>query len=466
MSNFVTMTIHELAPLIERREVSPVDVTRESLERIEALDDRLHAFITVRGEQAMEAARAAESDIAAGRYRGPLHGVPLGIKDNIAVGGWPTTNASALMTDFVTDYDATVVARLRKAGAIIVGKNNLHEWAMGGTCVKSAFGVIHNPWNEAYVPGGSSGGSAAAVSASLIYGSVGTDNKGSVRSPASFCGVVGVKPTYGLVSRFGQLPPTSATTDHLGPIAKDVVDAATMLNVLAGYDEQDPTSIESPSKDYTEGIDRGLAGLRIGVPRNFYFELATEEVRSLVERAIATLGSLGATVVDVRIPSLQHMPLTDAAWVNEIRPFLLPYARKGPQGFADPTIWDRVILGEMLRASDIVKAARLRTLIQHEFQAIMREVDLLAMPTSMTAAFLIKAAEPGGAAASGSSSLTAPLNLTGMPAVSLPCGFSADGLPVGLTLAGRHWEDDVVLRAAYAYEQAATGGYKAPPIAN
>lgn len=465
MSDFAKMTIHELAPLIERRAVSPVEVAREALDRIDALDKRLHAFVTVRHEQALAAARSAEEEIGRGDYRGPVHGVPLGIKDNIAVAGWPTTNASALMTDNITDYDATVVARLRGAGGVIVGKNNLHEWAMGGTCVKSAFGVIHNPWDESRIPGGSSGGSAAAVSASMIFGSVGTDNKGSIRMPASYCGVVGIKPTYGLVSRFGQLPATTATTDHLGPIAKDVLDAAILLNLLAGHDPLDPSSLASESRDYTVGIAQGVAGVRIGVPRAFYFDRTAPDVTTVINRAIAALAAAGAEVSEVTIPSLQHMPLTDPAWVNEVRPFLLPYAKESPRNFADRTIWERVIVGELLRASDIVKALRLRSLIESEFRSVLHDVDVLVMPTTMTAAFPIDEAEPGGPMASSTTVLPAPLNLTGMPAVAVPCGFTDEGLPVGLTIAGRHWEESLVLQVAYACEQATTGGYRLPPIA-
>lgn len=464
MSEIATMTIHELAPLIQRRQVSPVEVTREALGRIESLDSRLHAFITVRPDQALDEARRAEAETSRGSYRGPLHGIPLGIKDNIAVRGWPTTNGSALMTDWVTDYDATVVARLREAGAVIVGKNNLHEWAMGGTCAKTAFGAVRNPWDETRVPGGSSGGSAAAVSASLIYGSVGTDNKGSIRIPASYCGVVGLKPTYGLVSRFGELPSTSSTTDHLGPIAKDVRDTAVMLNLLAGYDPQDPTSIRSQQRDYTAHLDQGVAGLRVGVPQSYFFEQATPEVRGMVTRAVETLGSLGAEVREVRVPSLQHMPLADSAWVNEARPFLLPYALRGREVFADQSIWDRLMLWEFVRAADLVRAARLRSVICREFQEAMQQVDLLAMPTAMTTAFPIDDAQPGTYPANTTTILAAPFNLVGMPTISVPCGRTPEGLPVGLMLAGRHWEDEVVLRAAYAYEQATTGGYAAPPV--
>jgi aspartyl-tRNA(Asn)/glutamyl-tRNA(Gln) amidotransferase subunit A len=462
------MTIHELAPLIERREVSPVELTEEALERIERLDPRLHAFITVRGEQAMAVAREAEAEIARGEYRGPLHGVPVGIKDNIAVAGLPATNGSALMTDHVPDYDATTVERLRAGGAIVVGKNNMHEWAMGsGSSLTAPFGVMHNPWDESCICGGSSSGSAAAVSASLIYGSVGTDGMGSVRMPSSYCGVVGLKPTYGLVSRFGELPPTSSTNDHLGPIAKDVRDAAILLNLLAGYDPKDPTSIPSTSKNYLEGLERGVSGLRIGVPQNYFFDDASAEVRNAVHEAVEVLGSLGASVHEVHLPSLKYIPLMGSAAVNESRAFLMPFALQGPRAFADESIWERVMVGELVRTADTLKAARLRNLMREEFLGVMESVDLLAMPTTPTPAFPLEEAArtEGRDWITGTTSLTYPFNLIGMPAVSVPCGFSSTGLPIGLMLAGRHWEDDVVLRVAYAYEQAATHGYVPSPPA-
>ncbi len=467
MTDTVTMTIHDIAPLIERREVSPVGLTREVLDRIQRLDSRLHAFVTVGAEQALAEAEAAEAEIAAGKYRGPLHGVPLGIKDNIAVRGWPTTNASPLMTDFVTDYDAAVVERLREAGAVIVGKNNMHEWAMGSTCDTGPFGAVHNPWDESRVPGGSSGGSAAAVSASLIFGSVGTDGMGSIRMPSSYCGVVGLKPTYGLVSRFGELPPTSSTTDHLGPIAKDVRDAALMLNVLAGHDGRDPTSVESAAKDYTASLEQGVKGVRIGVPGNFFFDKVWPEIRSAVERAVNLLVEAGASRRDVRIPSLQYMHLISPAQVGEARAFLLPYALRGPGGFGDPSIWERVIAGEFTRTTDTIQALRLRNQIREEFLAVLEEVDVLAVPTTITPAFPIdhRGELPGGYADanSGATLLTFPFNMVGMPAISLPCGFTSDGLPIGLMLAGRHWEDDLVLRAARAYERASDTGYAISP---
>lgn len=463
MSELARKTIHELAPLIERREVSPVEVTREALVRIEALDVRLHSFVTVRGEEALAAARDAEAEIGAGRYRGPLHGIPMGIKDNIAVARWPTTNGSAAMTDFVTDYDATAVARLREAGAVIVGKNNLHEWAMSGTCLWSAFGRIHNPWDEGRIPGGSSGGSAAAVSASMIFGSLGTDARGSVRIPAAFCGIVGLKPTQGLVSRFGQLPATSADSDHVGPLAKDVTDAALLLNVLAGHDPRDPTSRRFVTKDYSAGLDAGIRRLRIGVPQKFFFDQAAPEVAAIVRQAVEQLEGLGAEIRAVEFPSLQHVSFA-ATGASEATAYLMPLVLRGRSAFTDESLWQRLVVGQFARGEDLKQGARVRSLISGEFRAAMEQVDLLAVPTMTTAAPTIEEAlDPGGAQAL--TLLTTPFNLTGIPTVSLPCGFTAEGLPVGLSLAGRHGEDDVVLRAAYAYEQATSGGYVAPPMA-
>lgn len=471
MTSLSRLTIHELAPQIQRRAVSPVEVTRECLERIEAHDGALHTFIVVRPEVALAEARAAEEEIARGSYRGPLHGLPVGIKDNIAVAGWPTTNGSALMTDHIAREDADVVQRLRRAGAVVVGKNNMHEWALGGTSGSSAFGAVGNPWDPRRTPGGSSGGSAAAVSASFVFASVGTDNKGSVRIPASYSGVVGLKPTFGLVSRYGQLPPTSATTDHIGPLTKDVQDAALLLNVMAGYDRRDPTSVPSRAKDYTAGLDRGVDGLRVGIPTNFFYEWTAPEVAQRVREAVNVFASLGARVEEVELPGLQYVPLLDAATINEARAYLLPFARRGPSAFADPVIWERIIVGEFVRASDMVKAMRLRNALRQEFVEAMRRVDLLISPTTVTAAFPHDraqdpiAANGGPAYRDSTTLLTFPYNLTGMPVVSVPCGYTSEGLPVGLSIAGRWWEDDLVLRAGFAYEQAATGGYQRPPMA-
>jgi aspartyl-tRNA(Asn)/glutamyl-tRNA(Gln) amidotransferase subunit A len=293
---------------------------------------------------------------------------------------------------------------------------------------------------------------------------------GSIRIPASYCGVVGYKPTYGLVSRFGELPPTSSTVDHLGPLAKDVTDAATLLTVLAGPDSRDPTSIPCTPRDYAADLDRSIEGLHVGVPRNFFPDHAAPEVQAAVMRAIDMLVSLGAEVHEVRIPSLQHMPLMSGANWNESRSYLLQFARLGPSAFADQTIWERQIVGQFLRAADLAKLMQLRSLIRREFLAVMETVDVVATATTPSAAFpidphgLLAGAKPGENHVDITNLLTYPYNLVGMPAISLPCGFTPEGLPVGLMLAGRHWEDDVVLRTAYAYERVTAWAYAIPPF--
>jgi aspartyl-tRNA(Asn)/glutamyl-tRNA(Gln) amidotransferase subunit A len=471
MSTTALMTIRHLSSAIRNKSLSPVEVTQAILERIQTLNPRINAFISIESDQAMAQARLAEDAIVRGEYLGPLHGVPVGVKDNLAIEGWTTTCGSHYLADNKTSYSATVVEKLRASGAVIVTKDNMHEWAMGNTCSGGPFGTVHNPWDESRVPGGSSGGSAAAVSTSMVYASVGTDGKGSVRMPSSYCGIVGMKPTRGLVSRFGQLPPTSAPHDHVGPLTKDVADAAIMLNALAGYDPRDPTSVPSPAKDYSASCGQGIAGLRVGVPRQFFFEPAEAEVQEAVTRALGVLASLGAEVREVEIPALKYISLVEKSVFDEGHSFLLPLLRQGSRAFADPTIWERLIVRQFARPLDIVKTGQLANAIRRDFLAVMEQVDVLATPTTVSAAFPIgtQAVSADGKPAGRLESptlLTFPFNLTGMPAISVPCGFTQEGLPIGMTLAGRHWEDDVVLRAAYEYEQAATGGYTPPPVAS
>lgn len=468
MNDIAALTIHELAPRIESRELSPVDVVGECLRRIDELDPQLHSFVRYWPDEAVAAAEAAATEIADGGYRGPLHGIPVSIKDNLAVAGWPTTNGSALMADHITDFDATVVRKLREAGAIVVGKNNLHEWARGVNCTGGPFGTVHNPWDLTRVPGGSSGGSAAAVSASLVYGAVGTDGKGSIRIPASFCGVVGLKPTYGLVSRFGQLPPTSMLVDHVGPIAKDATDAAILLQAMAGDDPADPMSGSWTPIDYSAELTGRIEKVRVGVPENFFFDQSSAEVEAVVRAAIDVLVKLGAAVRPVRIPSLRHMHLVDAALLSESYGPVRRALAQGPKAFADETIWERAVVGSLVRTQDTVQAARLHNLIRREFVEVMEDVDLLAVPTTPTPAFPIDEPDvaPGESTREQSpvTALTLPHNISGMPAISLPCGFVAGGLPVALMLGGRFGEDHVVSQGAYAYEQATSGGYRPPPI--
>ena len=479
MSALASETIGGLAPLIARGEVSPVELVEASLERIEAHEPTLHAYVRVEPESAVSAARDAEREIRGGRYLGPLHGIPVAVKDNFAVAGWPTTNGSRLMADHVTDFDAAIVERLRAAGAIVLGKSNMHEWGMGGTCSGMHFGTVRNPWALDRVPGGSSGGSAAAVSAGLAYAAVGADGMGSIRTPASYCGVVGFKPTYGLISRYGSLPPTSSWYDHAGPIARDVKDAAILLSALAGPDPRDPTSLAPPAG---WGIDSGrltldVTGLRIAIPRTHFFEDATPVVREAVEAAAATFVELGANVTEIELPSLAHVGLVLLGAQTEAHSFLVPLALAHPEGFASEEVRLSILATELVPHTAVRHALQLRNLIRAQVSDAMREVDVLLTPTNSTTAFPIGAHSVEVGTQGGVVDLTKPraqgrittrlawpFNVTGMPAISVPAAETDRGLPIGIQLAARHWDEATLIRSAYAYEQATSGGYRPPPL--
>jgi aspartyl-tRNA(Asn)/glutamyl-tRNA(Gln) amidotransferase subunit A len=476
MSGLAVTTIAELAPLVERREVSPIEVTQAALDRITALEPQLNAYITLMPDEALAAARGAEAEIQAGRYRGPLHGVPVGIKDNIAVAGHPTTAGSKALRDYVTDYDATAVTRLREAGAIVVGKTNLHEWAMGGTCTVGYFGGVHNPWDTACTPGGSSGGSAASVSAGGVFAALGTDGWGSIRMPAALCGVVGLKPTQGLVSRWGQLPATSASTDHIGPLCKTVTDTALVLSAIAGHDPRDPTSVRSEPKDYASLLSGGIQGLRVGVLEGYFLDDVDPEVERAVRGAAETLAGLGATLCAATFPLVEHTFMTFTLIPNEALAFHRRLAIEQPDAYYDEEIRHRLIAQNLLLARDAQLAMRVRSLIRARFKGLMAEFDVLVAPTVAVPAFPSGAKEVryGDRVADLTqpfaeprlvTRLTFPFNATGNPVVSVPCGFSAKGMPIGLQIVGKHWQDEVVLRAAHAFEQAAGFGYRVPPVA-
>jgi aspartyl-tRNA(Asn)/glutamyl-tRNA(Gln) amidotransferase subunit A len=445
------------------------------LAAIAALEPRLNAFIRVEPETALAAAREAEAEIRAGSYRGPLHGIPVGIKDNLAVAGWPTTNASQAMADHVTPYDATVVTRLRAAGAIVVGKNNMHEWAKGGTCAGGYFGAVHNPWMLDCIPGGSSGGSAAAVSAGEVFASLGTDGMGSLRHPAALCGVVGFKPTQGLVSRWGELPPTSASTDHVGPICRTVADAALVLTSIAGHDPRDPTSVRSEPKDYTSNLANGVRGLRVGVPENYFFDDLDSEVEGAVRRAAATLDGLGAAVRAVTIPMIEYAYPASALIPNESAAFHRSLLAEQPNAYWDTDIRYRLIAQELMLARHVDLARRVRNRVRAEFNRVMEGLDLLLVPAAPIPAYptgAVHVAYDGrtldltapGVEHRLITRLTSPFNTMGTPVICLPCGFHSTGKPIGLQLSGRHWQDDVVLQAAHAFEEAAGVGYRTPPV--
>lgn len=474
MNELLFEPISVVAEQLRTRAVSSVELVRAALDQIAATDGQLNAFPVLKAEEALACAEAADAELAQGRWRGPLHGVPVGAKDNIAVSGWVTTCGSPILAEHVTDYDAAVIERLRGAGAVVIGKNNMHEWALGGSCIPSVFGSTHNPWNTDYITGGSSGGSAAAVAAGQAFMSIGTDARASIRNPASYCGVVGLKPTHGLVSRFGELPPTSSWYMTLGPIARRVEDVALTMDAIAGYDARDPSSVETARREYAARIEEGVRGLRIAVVTNYFYNDTLPEVAEGVRAAAAALEKLGAEVVEVEIGMLEHWPLVEASFEGENKGWLLGLALEHGDQFLHEDIRYRILASAFTNTVDTMRSTRILNLLRHEVQDLMRETDLLLTPTNSTPAYRIDARDvavregtvdvdaPGGQSRM-TTRLTVPFNALALPAISVPCGFSSEGLPFGLQLVGRAFEDDVVLRAARAYEQVGPG-YQRPPV--
>ncbi len=469
-------SIRDTAPRISSREVSPLELVDDTLDRIRRFDPLLRSYVTVFEEEARAEAGSAAQEIGAGGYRGPLHGIPVAVKDNVAMAGHPTTNGSLLWADRTTDFDAEVVTRLRRAGAVIVGKNNMHEWGMGGTCKDMHFGTVRNPWDPARIPGGSSGGSAAAVAAGLAWAAVGTDGWGSIRTPASYCGVVGLMPTHGLVSRFGELPPTSSWHHTIGPITRTVRDAAIMLDVMAGFDPKDPLSVRSGfGGAYRQGLERGVKGLRIGIPSSFFFDDALPEVSAAVHEAARVFEGMGASLEEVDLSIFYEVPLVLAAAQHESQSVLLPYALDNPDGFATPEIRYRILAGEFVSEADHRRGMQVRNEIRSRVARVFEEVDVVLTPCNSTVAFPIDAhrveiadgqyvdLDQPGAQSRLTTRLTLPWNLVGVPSISIPSGRYVEGLPVGLQLSAGRLQEPVLLRAAAAYESAA-GGYRPPPF--
>ena len=463
-------TIEDLARLIQGKEVSPVEVVQAHLQRIEATEPTLNAFITPLADQALEAAREAEREVQSGRYLGPLHGVPMGLKDLYYTKGVRTTSGIKVYDQFVTDYDGTVTARLREAGSILLGKLNLAPLAMRGSGRNEFYGNARNPWNPEMVTGGSSSGSGAAAAAGLCTITMGSDTGGSIRIPASFCGIVGLKPTYGLVSRYG-VSALSWSLDHCGPMVRTVMDCAHVMNAIAGYDASDPSSSKTPVPDYTATLKEGLRGLRIGVPKEFYEVPLDPEVKDTVQKAINLLEELGGEVREVSWPNFYDVVMmghiisvVEASTIHSdmIRTRSSEVA-KVLNGIP------RLEVGMFVSAADYVKAQRLRRSYALASRKVMEDVDILAGPTMPMTAFPLELEEieldgktfPVEAAIP---TYTRPFNHNGLPTVTVPCGFSTAGLPIGLQLAGHPYRDDTVLRAAYAYEQATEWHRRRPPI--
>jgi aspartyl-tRNA(Asn)/glutamyl-tRNA(Gln) amidotransferase subunit A len=444
-------SIVALAPRIRRKEVSPVDLTRDCLDRIEKLNPALNAFVTVTAEAAMAAARAAEAEIFRGEWRGPLHGIPIAIKDLIDTKGTLTTAASAMHQNRVPAEDADVVRRLRQAGAVMLGKNNLHEFAYGGSSLVSFFGDMHNPWNEAHITGGSSGGSAAAVAAGLCYAAIGTDTAGSVREPAALCGCVGIKPTYGRVSCRGVIP-LSWSLDHVGPLAASVGDAATVLQAIAGYDALDIYSVDVPVSDYVSGIGEGAKTLRVGVPRQHFFDDLHDEVRSAAEQALVVIRTLVASVLELNI----QVPTNRNVQAPESYAYHAENIARAPELYQPETL-RRIKTGEKISAAEYIQGRHEQERERRRALQFFSDVDLLITPTTPIPAPAIADLRKNPEALRPAELVllrnTRPFNVWGLPTISVPCGFTKSGLPIGLQIAGSHWREDLVLRLAYAYEQ-------------
>ena len=451
-------SLTDLARAFRERHLSPVEAVRVLLGRIEAADGELNAFITVVPERALQEATRAEREILGGHHRGPLHGVPVGLKDLIYTEGVRTTMGSAFFKDYVPDYSATVVLRLEEAGAVMVGKTNTHEFAYGPTGDRSYFGPTRNPHDPARIPGGSSAGSGAAVAADLLYGSLGSDTGGSIRIPAALCGVVGMKPTFGRVSKHGVFP-LSWTLDHVGPLTRTVEDNALLLNALAGYDPKDPYSANREPEDFARDLGRGVRGAVIGVPSDFYFEHVEDEVEKRVREAIEVFGSLGAEVRKVGIPHLwetlkaQRLTLAaDAYAIHEER------LKTDPEKF-DEEVRERLLDGERLKAHRYASAQHRKLLAKDEFSRALGEADVLLSPTLPIVATLIdqRDVDIGGyeePVRSAVTRLTGPTNHNGFPSLSVPCGVTASGLPVGMQLIGRPFDEAALYRFGHAYEEA------------
>jgi len=460
-----SVTISNLKDRIRAGEISLAELVQAFLNRGERLNKEINAFITILRDEALESAQRAGEEIRAGQYRGALHGIPFALKDLFFTRGVRTTCGSKILADFIPDKDATVVQRLIQAGAINLGKLNMHEFAFGPTSLNSHYGDVRNPWNQDHMSGGSSGGSAASVVASMALFTLGTDTGGSVRIPAACCGVVGLKPTYGRISTHGVYP-LCWSMDHVGIFAKRVKDAAYVLNAIAGDDPRDVTTVSEEVPDYTVSLTDEIRGIRVGLLRNYYFEILDREVRARVDEAVRTLAELGAQVEEVTIPHLEEGAAAALITLSaEAASSLEEFYHTRPDLGAD--IRGRLGLGALFPATSYIKAQRVRRYLQEGFRDTFRKVDVLVTPTLPITA-------PRRDATSVSidgvtlpvipalTRLTRLYNFIGLPAITVPCGFSLDGLPIGLQFAGKPFAEKTILQVAHAYEQN-TGWHKKEP---
>jgi len=470
------LTVNELSGLLAKGETTSRAVTESLLERIKAVDSKVLAYITVTGDAALAQADKADKDRKAGTAS-PVHGIPVAIKDNMCTAGVRTTCASKILGTFIPPYDATVVSRLGRTGAVMLGKVNMDEFAMGSSTENSGFFATKNPWDLERIPGGSSCGSAAAVAAGECIAALGSDTGGSIRQPAACCGVVGLKPTYGRVSRFG-LVAFASSLDQIGPLTKDVTDSAIMMNIIAGHDPKDSTSADVPVPDFRSSLVKDVKGMKVGIPKEYFIEGMDPEVDKAVRDAVRTLEGLGAKVVDVTLPhtgyavATYYILATSEASSNLARydgvkygfraegakDLLDQYMKSRSQGFG-PEVKRRIMLGTYALSAGYYEAyykkgQQVRTLIKRDFDEAFKTVDVIATPTAPTAAFRIGEKSSDPLQMYLSDIFTISVNLAGIPGISIPCGFTKGSLPIGLQLLGRHFDEASVLRTAFAYEQA------------
>lgn len=480
------LTLTNLRDALRKGETTSVAATQALLDRIVALDNDVKSYLTVTDELALKQAADADARRAKGEDT-PLLGVPIGVKDIISTKGVPTTAGSKILEGFVPPYDAFVVEQLKQAGAVLLGKTNTDEFAMGSSTENSAYFVTGNPWDLTRVPGGSSGGSAAAVSAGLAYGALGTDTGGSVRQPASFCGLVGLRPTYGRISRWGVIA-FASTLDQVGTFGRTVADCTALFQVVAGYDERDSTSLKTAVPDYESALTGDIAGLRVGVPKEYFIEGMDGEVETAVRTAIAKLEELGAEIVEISLPNTKYaLPAYYLIAPAEASANLARYdgTRYGPRitgsdmidtvkktrALFGPETTRRIMLGTYALSAGYYdeyygRALKVRTLIKNDFLAAFETVDVIAAPTSPTTAFKIgeKTNDPLGMYLE--DIFTLPLNLSASCGLSVPCGFSNEGLPIGLQLIGNTLQEATILNTAYAYEQATAWHLERPVVSN
>ena len=470
MPDVTFASITELARMVATKAISPVELARAHLDRIAALDTTLETFITVAPDHALDAAKAAEQRVMAGEPLGPMHGVPIALKDLCNTAGIRTTGGSKILGDAVPATDATAVTRLKAAGAIVLGKLNMHEFAYGPSGLNDHYGTPVNPWDAAAhrLPGGSSSGSGVAIAAGLCAGATGSDTGGSIRIPASLCGITGIKPTYGRVSRAGVLP-LSWTMDHLGPMARSAADCAVMLGAMAGYDPADASTSVLPVPDYRAALGGEIKGLRVRVLRAFV-DGSQPDVAAAVAAAAKTLESLGAHIEDAALTQVSHVPAAALAILaSEALAYHAPWLRTRAQDY-QADVRDRLKLGIFVTGEDYVRAQRVRALVRDEVDEALRHADVLLAPSTPIAATRLDEShvELAGERVDVRSALirfTRPFNLSGHPACAVPCGFTSAGLPIGMQLVGRAFDEATVLRAADAYQRATDWHPRRPPRA-